>query len=164
MSFSSMTCRGTCHASVSLRVRPALGYAPKLAPALRVRRALSLPRRLAWAIKADPSNGSKQGEADEEPIWARSEKFAGAGLGTPSLGFGVYLLGSAIVSIAAVGSIFEFANKKDLFGLIPPESPLWAPILLFFAVTGLPSAGFLFVKAVNAANKESERLDKLDGQ
>lgn len=74
-----------------------------------------------------------QGEADEEPIWARSEKFAGAGLGTPSLGFGVYLLGSAIVSIAAVsgrvgentgaGRCKHLAPLSSLLGKSPPGSP-----------------------------------------
>lgn len=40
-----------------------------------------------------------------------------------------------------VGSIFEFANKNAIFGAVPPSSPLYAPILLTFAVTGIPSAG-----------------------
>ena len=40
-----------------------------------------------------------------------------------------------------VGSIFEFANKNAIFGVVKPDSFLWAPILLFFAITGFPSAG-----------------------
>lgn len=40
-----------------------------------------------------------------------------------------------------VGSIFEYANKNAIFGVVKPDSFLWAPILLFFAVTGFPSAG-----------------------
>ena len=37
--------------------------------------------------------------------------------------------------------MFEFANKNAIFGAVPPSSPLYAPILLTFAVTGIPSAG-----------------------
>ena len=43
--------------------------------------------------------------------------------------------------LSQVGSIFEFTNRNAIFGVLPPENPLWAPILLLFAVTGLPSAG-----------------------
>ena len=42
-----------------------------------------------------------------------------------------------------VGSIFEYANRNPLFGVVKPDSFLWAPILLFFAITGFPSAGEL---------------------
>lgn len=40
-----------------------------------------------------------------------------------------------------VGSIFEFANRNPIFGVLPPDNFLWAPILLFFSITGFPSAG-----------------------
>jgi len=40
-----------------------------------------------------------------------------------------------------VGSIFEIVNRNPIFGVLPPENPLWLPILGLFAVTGLPSAG-----------------------
>ena len=40
-----------------------------------------------------------------------------------------------------VGSVFEIINKNPLFGIVQPSSPLWLPILGFFAVTGVPSAG-----------------------
>ena len=42
-----------------------------------------------------------------------------------------------------VGSIFEFANRNAIFGVVKPDNFLWAPILLFFAITGFPSAGIL---------------------
>ena len=57
------------------------------------------------------------------------------------LPFYVSLPLSAVVAIAAVGSVFEFINKKAVFGVIEPESPLWLPILAFFALTGLPLSG-----------------------
>lgn len=53
----------------------------------------------------------------------------------------LYLLSSSMVAIAAVGSIFEFIDKNPFFGIIQPDNPLWAPILLTLAVTGFPSAG-----------------------
>ena len=62
-----------------------------------------------------------------------------------------------------IGSVFEYANQHAIFDVIQPDSPLYAPILGFFAVTGLPTAGFLFYKAVQSANREAERMDKLDG-
>jgi len=59
--------------------------------------------------------------------------------------------------------VFEFVNKNAIFGVLPPSSPLYTPILGLFALTGLPSAGWLFFKAVQAANEEAERQDKIDG-
>jgi hypothetical protein len=50
-----------------------------------------------------------------------------------------------------------------VFGVLQPDSPLWAPVLLFMAVTGLPVAGFLFYKGVSGANAAAEMQDKLDG-
>ena len=109
-------------------------------------------------------------EEDELPPWARREELqklqAADGQELP---FGVYLIGSALVSIAAVstthvnqaepllmnpccssihciaylqvGSIFEWINKNPIFGVLPPSSALYTPILGFFAVTGFPTAG-----------------------
>ena len=79
------------------------------------------------------------------------------------LPFAVYLLSSAIVAIAAVGSVFEYVNKNPIFDVIEADSPFYAPILAIFAFTGLPTSGYLFYRAVQAANKEAERMDKLDG-
>lgn len=45
-----------------------------------------------------------------------------------------------------VGSVFEYVNQRAVFDVIQPDSPLYAPILGFFALTGLPTAGFLFYK------------------
>ena len=42
---------------------------------------------------------------------------------------------------AQVGSIYEYFNKNPIFGLLPPGNPLYAPILGFFAITGLPLSG-----------------------
>lgn len=101
-----------------------------------------------------------------EPAWVRREREAAldAASGTPRpLPFPVYLLSSAIVAIAAVGSIFEWANGNPIFGALPPSSPLYTPILGLFALTGLPTAGVLFFKAISTANAEAERQDRLDG-
>lgn len=110
------------------------------------------------------ASASSTKEQIEEPIWVRRErerellKKEGG-----DLPFGVYLLASAIVAIAAVGSIFEYTNKNPIFDIIQADSPLYTPILGIFALTGLPTSGFLFYKAVSSANKEAERMDKLDG-
>ncbi|GFR47882.1 hypothetical protein Agub_g9692, partial [Astrephomene gubernaculifera] len=104
--------------------------------------------------------------ADEElPPWVRREKERElqSKLGPTGLPWPLYLLFSIFTAIAAVGSIFEFTDRNPLFGVLPPENPLWAPILLFLAATGLPTAGFLFIKGVNGFNEEAERQDKLDG-
>lgn len=122
------------------------------------------PDREEEASPATPKLAST--DVEEEPIWVRRERerelLAKQG-GIKELPFGVYLLLSAIVAIAAVGSIFEFANKNPIFDTIYPDSPFYTPILGIFSVTGIPTAGYLFFKAVGAANAEAERMDKLDG-
>jgi hypothetical protein len=62
-----------------------------------------------------------------------------------------------------VGSIFEYLDRNAVFGVIQPDSPLWAPVLGLFAITGLPTAGFLFFKGVQAANEAAEMQDRIDG-
>ncbi|KAL4430667.1 hypothetical protein ABPG75_005923 [Micractinium tetrahymenae] len=113
-----------------------------------------------------PPAAAQRPAAEEEPIWVRRERERAAQKeagGSGDLPFGAYLLFSSFVAIAAVGSIFEYINQHAVFDVIQPDSPLYAPVLGFFAVTGLPTAGFLFYKAVRAANAEAERMDKLDG-
>lgn len=61
-----------------------------------------------------------------------------------------------------VGSIFEWVDKNPIFGKLPPDSPLYTPILGFFALTGLPFAGWLFYQAVSVANEQSDRMNKVD--
>lgn len=39
-----------------------------------------------------------------------------------------------------VGSIYEYANKNPVFGVLPADSGLYAPILGFFVLTGFPTA------------------------
>jgi vacuolar iron transporter family protein len=61
-----------------------------------------------------------------------------------------------------VGSVFEFTNKNPIFGVVQPDSFLYGPILGIFALTGLPTAGWLFYKAISSANAEADRQDKID--
>ena len=104
--------------------------------------------------------------------------------------FVVYLLSSTIVAIAAVrsgraaartcalpalptpgahaprlqtGSLFEFAAKNPIFGVLPADNPLYTPILGLFALTGFPTAAVLFSKCVQAANEASANADRQDG-
>lgn len=62
-----------------------------------------------------------------------------------------------------IGSVFEFANKNPIFGVIQPDSPLYTPILGIFALTGLPTAAWLFLKAVTVANEVADKMDEADG-
>eukprot|EP00877_Chromochloris_zofingiensis_P013557 jgi/Chrzof1/8455/Cz03g11070.t1 len=122
-------------------------------------------------LRAENGPGSKleepqsQSPAGEEklPPWIRSEKEREMQKQSTGLPWPLYLLLSCFTAIAAVGSIFEFANKHSIFSVIEPSNPLWAPILGFFALTGLPTAGFLFFKGVNAANEAAEKQDRIDG-
>ncbi|CAL8469806.1 g9348 [Coccomyxa elongata] len=123
-------------------------------------------RRSSFSIRAEQERSGNETTTEEEPLppWIRGERERKLAAQEGSdLPFPVYLIGSALVAIAAVGSIFEFANRNPIFGVLPPDNFLWAPILLFFSITGFPSAGFLFFKAITAANKEAERQDKIDG-
>ena len=59
--------------------------------------------------------------------------------------------------------MFEYLNKNAIFGVVQPDSFLYAPILGLFAFTGLPTAGILFKKAIDAANELADRMDDQDG-
>ncbi|KAK4430391.1 hypothetical protein Salat_1339800 [Sesamum alatum] len=99
--------------------------------------------------------------SDELPPWARQEAQKDSpGFEVP---FFVYLLASAITAIAAIGSIFEYVNQRPVFGVLNSDSVFYAPVLGFFAFTGIPSAAFLWFKSVQVANKEAEEQDRRDG-
>ncbi|XP_023518065.1 uncharacterized protein LOC111781610 [Cucurbita pepo subsp. pepo] len=102
-------------------------------------------------------------DSEEPPPWAREEgKETGSQLGF-QVPFYVYLLASSITAIAAIGSVFEYVNQKPVFGIINSDSIFYAPLLGFFAFTGIPTAGFLWFKSVEVANKEAEDQDRRDG-
>uniref|UniRef100_A0A061S0U3 Uncharacterized protein n=1 Tax=Tetraselmis sp. GSL018 TaxID=582737 RepID=A0A061S0U3_9CHLO len=124
-------------------------------------------KRKSIAVKSgekdDTRPQSTKEEEDELPPWVRREREKAAAEKTGDLPFGLYLLFSSFVAIAAVGSVFELVNGNALFGVLQPDNPFWKPILILFSVTGLPTAGFLFYKAVSAANKAADTMDSLDG-
>lgn len=103
--------------------------------------------------------------SDEAPPWARGEGGASPqdGGGEVQVPFYAYLLASAVTAIAAIGSIFEYTNGRPVFGVVGTDSPLYAPLLGFFAVTGIPTSGYLWYKAVQTANKDAEEQDRRDG-
>lgn len=124
----------------------------------------------SWRAYAEPESQTESKpkaavEDDEDlPPWVRRERERELQKDMPSAGpWPLYLLLSLFTAIASVGSFFEYANKNPVFGVIQPDSPLWAPILGLFAITGIPMAGFLFFKGVEGANKAAELQDKLDG-
>ncbi|CAI9110401.1 OLC1v1010412C1 [Oldenlandia corymbosa var. corymbosa] len=110
----------------------------------------------------DPSVPSwAKPDSDELPPWARNEsQNESSGLQVP---YGVYLLASAITAIAAIGSVFEYINQKPVFGVVASDSIFYAPLLGFFAFTGIPTSAFLWFKSVQVANKEAEEQDRRDG-
>ncbi|KAE8706456.1 polyglutamine-binding protein 1-like isoform X1 [Hibiscus syriacus] len=103
-------------------------------------------------------------DSDEPPPWAQDEGGKGSaaqqGLEVP---FFVYLLASAITAIAAIGSIFEYINQRPVFGVLNSNSVFYAPLLGFFAFTGIPTSAFLWFKSIQVANKEAEEQDRRDG-
>ncbi|CAL5193694.1 unnamed protein product [Lathyrus oleraceus] len=105
-------------------------------------------------------------DSEEPPPWAQNEaqnKTASSSEQGFEIPFYVYLLASAITAIAAIGSIFEYVNQKPVFGVLSSDSIFYAPLLGFFAITGVPTSAFLWFKSVEAANKEAEEQDKRDG-
>lgn len=102
-------------------------------------------------------------DSEEPPPWARGEGSGGSSESTFQIPFYAYLLASAIVAIAAIGSVFEYVNQKPVFGLLNSDSIFYVPVLGFFAFTGIPTSAFLWYKAVQVANKEAEEQDRKDG-
>ncbi|XAR58090.1 hypothetical protein NMG60_11026471 [Bertholletia excelsa] len=102
-------------------------------------------------------------ESDEPPPWAREEGGKGAARESFEIPFFVYLLASAITAIAAIGSVFEYVNQRPVFGVLGSDSIFYAPVLGFFAFTGIPTSAFLWFKSVQVANKEAEEQDRRDG-
>ncbi|XP_008786799.2 uncharacterized protein LOC103705013 [Phoenix dactylifera] len=102
-------------------------------------------------------------DSDEPPPWARDEGNDSTSPQTIAIPFYVYLVASAVTAIAAVGSVFEYVNQKPVFGVLSSDSVFYAPLLGFFAFTGIPTSAFLWFKSVQAANKASEEQDRRDG-
>ncbi|KAJ9518890.1 hypothetical protein QJQ45_026252 [Haematococcus lacustris] len=123
----------------------------------------------SWVISAVSSNGAPS--AEELPPWVRREKERELQVGRPSraaqtsnkLPWQAGLLGSVLVAIAATGSIYEYQSHNAIFGVLQPDNPLWAPILLVMSVSGYPVAGLLFKAGVDGFNEAAEMQDKLDG-
>ncbi|KAJ7972726.1 Proteasome endopeptidase complex [Quillaja saponaria] len=102
-------------------------------------------------------------DSDEPPPWARDEAKGNGSEQKFEIPFFVYLIASAITAIAAIGSVFEYVNQKPVFGILSSDSIFYAPLLGFFAFTGIPTAAFLWFKSVQVANKEAEEQDRRDG-
>ncbi|KAL5202801.1 hypothetical protein ABZP36_013753 [Zizania latifolia] len=171
VSLCSSRCPGLNLGPPQARLASPVAAAPIL---VEGRRAI---RRRIWQVAATEGSAKSSGEAeeqvpswarpgsDEPPPWARDGGGGGGGAQEPGvqLPFYAYLLASAITAIAAIGSIFEYANQQPVFGVVSPDSALYAPLLGFFVFTGIPTSGFLWFKAVQTANKEAEEQDRRDG-
>ncbi|KAL6959775.1 hypothetical protein U1Q18_039930 [Sarracenia purpurea var. burkii] len=102
-------------------------------------------------------------DSDEPPPWARDESGQNASQQKFQIPFYVYLVASAVTAIAAVGSVFEYVNQRPVFGVLGSDSIFYAPVLGFFAFTGIPTSAFLWFKSVQAANEDAEEQDRRDG-
>ncbi|XVF56473.1 hypothetical protein PTKIN_Ptkin06aG0123900 [Pterospermum kingtungense] len=102
-------------------------------------------------------------DSDEPSPWAQDEVKEYTAQQSFEIPFYVYLLASAVTAIAAIGSIFEYVNRRPVFGVINSDSIFYVPLLGFFAFTGIPTSAFLWSKSVQAANKEAEEQDRRDG-
>ncbi|XP_059645307.1 uncharacterized protein LOC132286901 [Cornus florida] len=159
---------------------PASGHLKSLDPSLvtaknHQRKSNSRRRLTVFAVTEGSAKKSSKSEeesipswaspdSDEPPPWARDEASAQnssqQGFEIP---FYVYLLASAITAIAAIGSVFEYLNQRPVFGVLNSDSIFYAPLLGFFAFTGIPTSAFLWFKSVEAANKDAEEQDRRDG-
>mmetsp|Transcript_8435 Transcript_8435/g.20911 ORF Transcript_8435/g.20911 Transcript_8435/m.20911 type:complete len:184 (-) Transcript_8435:1055-1606(-) len=113
---------------------------------------------------AQPPSTSTSSPQEEVPLWVRREQARELSDKDQEgkLPFGVYLLASSIIAIAAIASIFEYTYQNAIFSVIPPTSFLYKPILGIFVFTGLPLSMYLFYKAIQAANELSESMDQID--
>ncbi|KAI4325720.1 hypothetical protein MLD38_031094 [Melastoma candidum] len=132
---------------------------------VKVFRVLAVTKGSAESSKSEESIPSwARPDSDEPPPWARDDGKEG-NLASQSfeLPYVVYLLASAVTAIAAIGSVFEYVNQRPVFGVLGSDSVFYAPLLGFFAISGIPTSAFLWFKAVQVANKEAEEQDRRDG-
>ncbi|GAB2230953.1 hypothetical protein Droror1_Dr00027233 [Drosera rotundifolia] len=131
------------------------------------------PRRFTVVAASEGSASSEKSEETipswarpdsiEPPPWARNEGKGNDLKQSFEIPYYGYLLASAVTAIAAIGSVFEYANQRPVFGVVNSDSIFYVPILGFFAITGIPTAAFLWFKAVRIANEEAEEQDRSDG-
>ncbi|KAI3969659.1 hypothetical protein MKX01_020220 [Papaver californicum] len=83
-------------------------------------------------------------DSEEPPPWAQRDGSSGSNgtSETIEIPFYGYLLASTITAIAAIGSVFEYINQKPVFGLLNSDSIFYAPVLGFFAFTGVPTSNW----------------------
>lgn len=122
-------------------------------------RVVVIPR----ATDDEPSASTTRADDDEIPIWERRDIERKAAESRGGVPWPAYLLLSVIVLIAATGSVFEYAYKNPIFGVVQSDSGLYAPILGWFVFTGFPLAGWFWKKGIDGANEASELQDKMDG-
>ncbi|GAB4827758.1 hypothetical protein Ancab_034644 [Ancistrocladus abbreviatus] len=133
----------------------------------RERRSFSILAGTEGSAKSNESAESipswARPDSDEPPPWARDEGKQNELKPGFEIPFYAYLLASAVTAIAAIGSVFEYVNQRPVFGVVNSDSIFYAPLLGFFAITGIPTAAFLWFKSVQVANKEAEEQDRRDG-
>ncbi|KAI4330440.1 hypothetical protein MLD38_028730 [Melastoma candidum] len=132
---------------------------------MKVFRVLAVTKGSAESSKSEESLPSwARPHSDEPPPWVRDDgKEGNSASQSFELPYVVYLLASAVTAIAAIGSVFEYVNQRPVFGVLGSDSVFYAPLLGFFAISGIPTSAFLWFKSVQVANKEAEEQDRRDG-
>ncbi|KAI5082185.1 hypothetical protein GOP47_0001928 [Adiantum capillus-veneris] len=159
-------CRRQLPYSNSIRIYTLLGPHRRALKCLtRAQRSEPSPSQTSPPQEPDTQSSNvpswAQPGSSEPPPWERKQ--AAPDQAAFEVPFYAYLLASVVVAIAAVGSIFEYFNKKAVFGVILPDSPFYAPILGFFVFGGFPAAAFLWLKSIELANKAARDQDREDG-
>lgn len=166
---SVITSTTFCGAIRPVSQRPRAVKCVATAPVRKVRTGMASLRRCgpqlaakrSWVVRA---TGDEEKATEDEPVWVTRDREKKELDGKPQeLPYGVYLLGSAILLMAVVGSMFELAAKNPIFGVVPESNVLYYPILAVFILTGPFTAWKFWSKAINAANAETERMDRMDG-
>lgn len=67
------------------------------------------------------------------------------------------------MAIMQIGSIFEYVNQKPVFGVLSSDSIFYAPVLGFFAFTGIPSSVSVFVPAFDVLVSLIDIMIWIDG-
>ncbi|KAF9673044.1 hypothetical protein SADUNF_Sadunf11G0108000 [Salix dunnii] len=101
-------------------------------------------------------------DSDEPPPWAKGEGKENSPKQNFEVPFFVYLLASAITAIAAIGSIFEYVNQKPVFGIVNSDSIFYAPLLGFFAFTGIPTSPITLTDAFEKLLVKWHPMPELD--
>eukprot|EP00227_Mantoniella_beaufortii_P016920 CAMPEP_0197593832 /NCGR_PEP_ID=MMETSP1326-20131121/19148_1 /TAXON_ID=1155430 /ORGANISM="Genus nov. species nov., Strain RCC2288" /LENGTH=189 /DNA_ID=CAMNT_0043159883 /DNA_START=50 /DNA_END=619 /DNA_ORIENTATION=+ len=147
--------RGSVCGGVVSGVRPAVGAMMAVVCSSRSIRGARV------VVRAEGGDGGK--EVEDLPPWERREIEKKAAMEKGGLPWPLFLVFSAIVGIASVGSCFELTYGNAIFGVIGPDNFLYKPILYWLIGTGFPLTVYMYVQGIKGANEAADLQDKMDG-